>query len=406
MRKILFTIFLLPVLSLANTITLNQCIQRIQDNSPLINIAIQNIKLNEQAKRKQDSIYHSSLKPKIDFNSEYEQNTQTNLLTNTINFSYNLSSYYINQTNLSKEFLNSSLKIQKEIVISSLIYNIKINYYKLTSLKYRLQILYKEKVILNKLKMITKKLVDKGVKLPSDILKIEDRINILNNHILIKKENISFQKNKLINMIYNNSSTNINFENIDISFKEDKDTEKLMLNIKYSPQIKNLTYRLQSLKYENININKNLYPKLYSSIEHVQDFHNNSNSESRILVGINIPLFVNDTRSYDTQIKQIKILKQQLQIKKRITDIKNELKQHIYKIRLDTKLYKNYQNTISHQKKTLKSLKLEYQAGLNINISTLIGLQKDIVDMGMKKISTYFDYLNQKAKINNLLGEK
>lgn len=406
MRKVLFTIFLLPVLSLANTITLNQSIQKIEDNSPLINIAIQNIKLNELTQRKQDSRYDSSLKPKVDFNSEYQQNNQASTLTNSINLSYNLSSYYIDQTNLSKEFLNSALKTQKEIVVSSLIYDLKINYYKLTSLKYELQVLYKEKVILNKLKMITKKLVDKGVKLPSDILKIEDRINILNNHILLKKENISLQKNKLLNMIYNNSNTNVNFEKIDINFKENKDIEKIILNITHSPQIKNLTYQLKALKYENQNINQDLYPKLYSSFEQKKDYKEKTNNQYNITVGINIPLFVNDTSSYDKQMKQIKIVKQQLEIDKKITDIKNEIKQHIYKIRLDTKLYKNYQNTISHQKKTLKSLKLEYQAGLNIDISTLIGLQKDIVDMDIKKISTYFDYLNQMAKINYFLGEK
>jgi len=412
-RQILLTIFLVPVLSLANTLTLDQSIQIAKTNSPLITIAMQNIKLNKQTMNKELSIYHSHHQPKIDFNSEFQQNHQnsikTDTLKNSINLSYNLSSYYINQTTLSSEALSSALKTQKKIVISSLIYDIKINYYKLASLKQKLKIMQKDKVILDKLKNITKKLVDKRVKLPSDILKIENRINMLNTDILIKQEDISLQKEKLINMIYGDKKSNINFESLNITFENDKndnEIEKLLLNIKNSPQIKNLNYQLQSIKYQNKSINQDLYPTLYSSIDQQKDFQNSTNDQYNITIGINIPLFANDTSDYDKQIKKIKLYKQQLNIDKKIADIKNEIKQHIHKINLDKKLYKNYQNSISHQLKTFETLKLEYQAGLNSDISALISLQKDIVDMDMQKISVYFDYLKHMAKINYFLGEK
>ena len=410
-KQILLTTFLVPILSLANTISLEQSIQLAKINSPLINIAMQKIKLNKEIMNKQAFLYHSYRKPKIDFNSEFQQNhqngTKTDTLKNSINLSYNLSSYYINQKTLSGEFLYKAIQTQKDIAISSLTYNLKIDYYNLGLLKYQLMLLQKDKKLLTTFKTLTKKLIKARIKLPSDLLKIENRINILDNHILIKQGNITTQKESLIYKVYgNNSNSNINFGNINIDFKNYEKIIQAFLNINSSPQIKNLTFQLQSLKNENKSINKDLYPTLYSSIDQQKDFQHSINDQYNITFGINIPLFVDDTSGYDKQIKRVKLTKKQLEIDKKIADIKNEIKRHISKIKLDKRLYKNYQNTISHQNKTLQILKLEYQAGLNGDISALITLQKDIVDIEMKKISVYFDYLKQMAKINYFLGEK
>lgn len=400
MKRVLLPIILFN-LSFATSLTLNQSIELIKHNSPLINLALQDIKINEQTIKKQNLEYSSFHRPRVDFNSEFQRTHQNSLhtdtLKNNLNFTYNLASYFIKPSSISSEYQNEVLKTQKDIAIASLIYDFKINYYQLIKFQYDKNQLKKDKKILTQLKMITKKLVGIGMKLPSDVLAIEDNINMIENNIMLKDEDIKLQKNRLRSQLYDNTTTDIDFKPLRIQFNHNDDRGKL--DIKNSPQIKNLYYQLQSLKTQNEIINKDLYPTLYSSLEQQKDFQDSTNDQVNVIVGVNIPLFTQDTRSYDKQIQKIKLHKKTLQIAQKKAEIKAQIKEHQNKMDSDIKVYENYKKIITHKIKTSEVLLQEYKQGLSNDISSLINLQKEISDMKTQQLNFYFDYLIHSAKI-------
>ena len=138
---------------------------------------------------------------------------------------------------------------------------------------------------------------------------------------------------------------------------------------------------------------------MYSSLEQQKDFQNSSNDQYNVIVGVNIPLFVNDTRSYDKQIQKIKLHKKNLQIAQKKAEIKAQIKEHQNKMSSDIKMYDIYGKTINHKIKTLEILQQEYVRGLHNNLSSLITLQKEISDMKIQQLHFYFDYLTHSAKI-------
>ena len=231
MKRVLLPVILFN-LGFATSLTLNQSIELITHNSPLIDIALQDIKINEQTIKKQNLEYSSFHSPRIDFNSEFQRTHQnsshTDTLKNNLNFSYNLASYFIKPSSISSEYQKSVLKTQKEIVVASLIHDFKINYYQLIKLQYKLKQLKKDRKILTQLENITKSLVAVGIKLPSDVLAIEDNINMIDNDIILKSEDIKLQKNRLISMLYDNANTvDIDFKSLSIQFKHNYNIQKL-----------------------------------------------------------------------------------------------------------------------------------------------------------------------------------
>lgn len=72
MKRVLLPIILFN-LGFATPLTLNQSIELIKHNSPLINIALQEIKINEQTIKKQNLEYNFFHSPRIDFNSEFQR---------------------------------------------------------------------------------------------------------------------------------------------------------------------------------------------------------------------------------------------------------------------------------------------------------------------------------------------
>jgi len=400
---------LTPMLSSANlTMTLTQCIQSVEKNNLNIDIALKNIEASYVKLAKLDSQLKANIRPSIDFGSEYQRQykgiTSLNTLKNSLTISYNLSALK-KQDNLSQIFILKVNKLKKDILRAFLVYQVKINYFNLMKLKQELIVLNRNKKRLEKLKLVTQKLINIQLKLKSDLYKVENNIDLLKNDVLSKKKAITQQKYSLISLIFSQVKDGINFIDINIDKIKIPLLSVSMIE-KNSPQIKSLNMQLKEISSRNIPIDSSLYPTLYSSVEQQIDWPNGGKTQYNFIVGIKVPILGNDTTKYDMQIKQIAISKKRLEIKKKKEEIRLNIKKLYKNIKFDKEIQLNYSKTYAHQQKTIKTLEVEYESGLNSDISQIINMQKDILRTKLKTIELFYDYKISLAKINYYNGEK
>jgi len=332
---------LTPVLSSANsTMTLKQCIQSVKKNNLNIDIALKKIEADYVKLAKLNAKLQANKRPSIEFGSEYQRQykgaTSLNTLKNSLNMSYNLSAL-AKQDNLSEIFITKVDKLKKDIIKAFLVYQVKINYYNLLKSKQELIALNKNKILLEKLKLTTQKLIDIQLKLKSDLYKVENSINLLENTVLSKKMVITQQKYSLMSLIFTQVKDDINFRSININ-KIKIPSLSMSVIEKNSPQVKSLNLQLREVSSRNIPIDSSLYPTLYSSVEQQIDWPNSGKTQYNFVVGIKVPILGNDTTKYDMQIKQIAISKKRLEIKKKRKEIRLNIKKLYENIKFDKKM--------------------------------------------------------------------
>ena len=127
-------------------LSLSTCIQKAKQKNLILAIAEQKSQNRITEMEKLNYQIDSNKLPTIELNSEFQKQSQFNTLTNSLNISYNLSSL-IKQNKLSPKFIAEASEIQKKLIISSLVYQVKVKYYELMQLKEELKILKKDTLV-------------------------------------------------------------------------------------------------------------------------------------------------------------------------------------------------------------------------------------------------------------------
>ncbi len=326
----------------------------------------------------------------FDYKKEYLRPV-LNTFRNSLDLTWDLS-IYKKHLDLSKSLLLKAVQKNKEIIKSSLVYQVKLGYFSLMRLKEELSVLEQNINLLKKQREITKAFVDSQIKLQSSLSQVEDQINRLENQILFKKIQIGQQRDELIHTIFVSHYKSIEFQKYKIKFSNLPKLSFLLNQIsKCSPLIQSLKYEQKAIRTSIDKPWKDKLPIISAGIGQQEEWPN-SWSKYDFHVGFTIPILDNSNAKYKRQVSIINYMKKKIEIKKKKKNILDNVAILYKKARLSKKLFLSYKKSYEHQEKTFSLVRDEYKAGLG-NINDLINIQKDMINSAFNMHKTFYEYM-------------
>ena len=365
-----------------------------------LNFSVEDEKIRSQQIEIQRS--QANARPVLSYTSDYEKLFGVQTLKNSVDLSWDLSSF----ASRSLEPQRLKLKAAKEhrtVFESQLVYQVKVDYYKLMRLKQELKVLQQDHQLLKQQRAITEQLVEAQLKLESALSRIDDRINILKAQTLVKQGAVDAARSNLLQLINYPDSTNIKFIDCNKEFSvPPKRLYRIDELLDRTPELRQMNLERQALTRSVHRSWVKYLPVASISTEYQQEWPQGHDGAGIHLV-FTFPLSDMGRTAASNAGTIALAAKKRAEIKLRHKTIADRLNNLFDQAERSKAIYGVYQDTSSHLQQTLQLTKDEYQTGL-VSEADLINVQKEASNAVLQANSIFYGYMTLVAEINYRMG--
>lgn len=341
-------------------------------------------------------------RPVVSFSSDYEQLFGVKTLKNFVDLSWDLART-AKSAEGSQTLILKAAEQHKVMFESQLVYLVKVGYYKLMQLRQELTVLQKDQQLLKRQRAVTEQLVAAQLKLQSALARIDDRINMLKNQLLLKRGDVAVARSDLLQLMNHPNPAKVKFADCKKEFPVVPERPKGMAQaLEKNPELQRMILERQSLQKRVHRPWVDMLPVISVSAEYQQEWPQGQKGSGVHLV-FTFPLLdmgraqmVNAGNAALAAVKQAEIRQKNKALADRLTSL-------FVQAARSKKLYSAYRQALSQRQQTLLLTSEEYQSGL-ISEAEFINTQKEASAAALRMNSVFYEYMTLVAEINYRRG--
>jgi len=398
---ILAFIFLFPIrLQAQDKFPLSECISLALKNSPMLKAEKSNV--NEKwALYKRE---RAKALPQIESNSYFERTMGYNNGNVSVDISLDLQKV-LRGYGTSEKWRFEAAKWQRKRLVASLVYLVKSTYFKLLLAQREYKAAEKAFETVKHHRAVAEALVNSGVKLKSALFRIDAQLERTRADLLLKKSNIKEANLELLKLIGLPLSTSIKIDEYQASFSALSDSRGIIQRIlAQSPELEILKYEYDATR-KDLRLSKGFFlPKLSLGIGYnrdgspggdgtYQDYH----------ISASFPIFDFGKNIYEIQRIRASAEKIKWQMEEKKREIRSKVTTLYEKAKIMREKYFTYKKALEDIRKSLELSEKEYAAGI-ISESALLDIERNTLEIEVKKDNAFYDYVMLLAGIEYLKG--
>jgi len=405
-RKLIFAVSLIVIFTgLAPGIAMAQELLTLKESILIAKQFNPGFAVEEQNIRKQAidiQKAQADTRPVVSYTSDYEQLFGVQTLKNSVDLSWDLSRLAKN-AEASQTLKLKAAEQHKTMFESQLVYLVKAGYYKLMQLKQELTVLQKNHQLLRQQRAVTEQLVAAQLKLQSALSRIDDRINMLKNQILVKQGDVEAARTDLLQLMNHPDPANVKFADCKKEFPATPERPQAMAqSLEKTPELRRMILERQSLERSVHRPWVDMLPVISVSTEYQQEWPQGHEGAGVHLV-FTFPLLDMGRANAVNAGNAALAAKKRAEIRQKNKTIIDRLTTLFDKAERSKTLYNAYKETCSHRQQTLQLIREEYQSGL-ISESDLINTQREASDAELRMNGVFYEYMTLIAEISYRQG--
>jgi len=382
-----------------SSLSLSDCISITVKNNSLMNLEEKKI---ESEKLKIGS-YDAEKHPLVDLTSSYKNANMVGTFDAALDMTIDLDPI-LNKGRTNLQYSVAGAKAGKSEQTASLVLDVKNAYFGLMRKQDELDSVIKAIKILVKNREITRNFINSGIRNPSAVYILENRLNMLQADKLQIESGLIQSKNKLLDLM--NMSSNIQVE---ISRYEkilpDLPTKKsIITNVEEnSPYLARISSLLNAALPVEASSGRNFIPAVTFGLGYNQEIYPFKNPSPDFHISAAIQVFDGGRHSYRSALSRNLYEQEEIKAERNRSALLKEVNSYYDKTLTQQNLFYVFQKISKNTQKMLAETETEYKAGILDEI-TLLDTQEKAIEIESRITSAFYGYMQAYSMLEYFTG--